>query len=330
MSEGSHAIIQINGNLYDAASGRMVTNANTRSMDIVAQPKTHQRPVSHAHTISARQHRTEKSHTLMRKAVRKPSLMNDVQPKSTAPVVQDRAYRASSTTQNSVVSRFAATQTLTPRHDANLKPVQAPQSPTHAPALQFRTTSNTHTAESFVAQQLEVATTPAESPFKKKPLHHRVHAKAAQHKILTTGSVLASLSILVGLLTYLSMPTIALSMASKKSGLSIHRPSSIPSTYSMDNKIYAIPGQITINYTSRTSDRKFALTLQKYDSSLETLKQDVVTRTHGQYQEYTLHGNTIYLYNSGQAEWANNGIRYSIQGQPGFTADQVAAISATL
>ena len=357
MTEGKKSVIEINGNTYDASSGRILTSRQaTKSMDIVAPQKPSikttpltplTRPVAAQASHATQIRKLDKSHTLMRNAVRKPVAITHHNPASvlqtqpsrsqftqTSNIDNDaRMNRAHRVPMSTRVQKFD----ISPAHTtARLAPMGVTAAPIdhtpHAPKPVIHTTAVAAGSENFIREQLSSinSSTEQESPFKKKPLHKRTTHVIKSHKFASFSAVLASFILLAGFLSYMNMPTIALAMASKKSGLTIKNLATVPKSYKLDRKIYSAPGQVTMSYKTNTDDRRFSITLLKVDQTSDTFREGVATRTKGQYKIYESGGNTIYITTLGgnQADWMKNGVRYSINGNAAFTTEQIASIAS--
>ncbi len=360
VTEGQKSVIEINGNKYDAHSGRMVSSAPShKSMDMITIQKKSGKsqfapkrsPVNSdvPHVTAA--HKLQKSHILMRQAVRKPFTVTAdnsyvKQSSATASIVrpgltnhvdeQARISRANHVPMSSSVRRFDVSPPQTHVRVAPMALASAPaqiidrvpQPVAHHPIQQSG-------SESFIQKQLSTinSTVEPESPFKKKPVHKRTASAIKQHKFMSFSAVLASFVMLAGFLLYMNMPTVALAMASQKSGLAVKSPSSVPKSFYLERNVYATSGQVTMSYKTRSDDRRFSITLLKVDQTKETLKEEIITKTKGQYQVYETNSLTLYLStpsNSSAAEWLNNGVRYSIRGNSGMTTEQLASMASAL
>jgi len=120
--------------------------------------------------------------------------------------------------------------------------------------------------------------------------------------------------ILGAYVTYLNVPAISMKVASSRAGFNATLPSQTPSGYGMRGPIAYSPGQVVINFGSNTDDRRFSVQQQPTTWDSAALKENYVAKnSSAEPLTYQDSGLTIYLYNSGDAAWVNDGKFYNVK-----------------
>jgi len=347
--------IELNGNRYDAKTGKLVhaqhAGHKSQIMDI-KKPQAH-----HLAKPSKSVHRKmQPSHTLMRKAVKKPSLitiyktvaMDVVSPAvlKTASaeafygVSSQRVKRAESVRQNSLITRFADFNAKKP-HTAVLSDTIAPATvPVHEPIIVAIPPATAHPANQAVKhsktnKMLEKGLRSAEShnekPAKKPKLHHRLgkrmglSAKAASIAASTT-AVLA-FGVFFG---YQNIPNINVRYAGAKSGVRAGLPSYQPAGFAVSNHVKYGTGSLTISYRANADDRSYDITQQNTGWDSAALKDHLTTTSGMTPQIYPDNGRTIYLHGTSSADWVAGGVWYTISDNANLNTDQLIKIATSI
>lgn len=349
-------IISINGKNYDAKTGKIVAdNVKSPTVTKKSNPKTgvsidgfsKKRSTSSASTPAANVHsRNEKSKTLMRGVVKKPVTgtirTNPSLPaKNTAPVSnmaptfqsvippnKDMALRASKITKSKFIGKFGA-----PKMPTSQKTTVA-QIPVAKPPLTSAPKQQSYHKPKPV-NNFESAINNANShqyKMLKKPTKRQKIAKKLRltPRALSFGSFVLAGLLLGGFFVYQNIPTMAMKVASTRSGVSATLPKYHPSGFGMSGPIKYSAGQISVNYKSNTDDRNYKVTQSNSDWNSEALLDNFVTAERRTYQTYEDKGRTIYIYDNSNATWVDGGVWYQIEGASSLTSDQLLRIANSI
>lgn len=352
---GANTIV-INGKHYDAKTGRLVSVASKANHSKKPAPikqngtaldgfsRRTSSPVPTAHTVHAK---TEKSKTLRRDAVRKPSVpkvhAKTTPAHKTSPHTQasrqhgatakdhERAERAATVPKSSLISRFGASVPLhKPTHKtiAHVPVAQAPSITTHsAPPI---------SVPLGLPNPFDNALQNATSH--EQPL--RNHKTSKRHKIakalrisprgVSLGSFVLAGLLLGGFFVYQNIPNLAMRVAAARSGVSAALPGYKPGGFAMAGPITYSPGKISISYRSTTDERAYQVTQSRSEWDNETLLDKFVSADRRIYQTYQDKGKTIYIYNGSNATWVDNGVWYQVEGASSLNSDQLLRIANSL
>jgi|GEM_PF-3040244 len=137
--------------------------------------------------------------------------------------------------------------------------------------------------------------------------------------------------ILVGYITYLNMPNLALRVAANRAGFDASMPAYTPEGFGFDGPIAYNSGQITIDFRSKTGDnRAYSLSQRKSSWNSESLLENIVKPKDDEYLTFQNRGLTIYVYDS-QATWVNGGVWYTINSDSShLNSEQLVKIASSL
>jgi hypothetical protein len=354
-----HNVVVINGKRYDARTGKLLEAVHQESkttqphktpqpkmMDGFMRPtKPHAaRPVHAAAKVHAK---TERSKTLMRTAVHKPQTHKvhaaahavhapkTEQPVMTFhpdPVTQKRLARAADVPKSGLISKFGASTG------------PAVQAQTGILAVKPEPSSPPPKAETTVARHHQVAqnNNPFQSAIERSQAHalppvaktkrrHRIAKKLHLSPRATSMASLAMASLVLGgFITYQNIPNLSVRVAAARAGVRAQLPGYQPAGFSMDRPIAYSPGQITLQYHSRTDERAFQLTQRNSEWNSETLLENFVATNRRPYQTYQDKGKTIYIYDGSNATWVDSGVWYQIEGSSALNSDQLIRIANSL
>ncbi len=334
---GKQHIIELNGKRYDAVSGNVITDNNQasgpshksprrkagRSIDGFMspsgpQPKTAVRSIVH--------HSVEKSKTLMRKSVAKPTAatMNvtkkiiEIGQQSVSP---QRSQRAKNTKQSQLVKHFgemSGVQTIKPKLAAVSSKAVASM-----PAALVSLPRN-------FSMALSKAETHKQPKIAKKRWHHKLakRLKVSSKVINTTALILAVITI-GGYFTYMNLPNLNMRLAAARANVHASLPSYKPSGFHLASNISIKPGQVTINYDSNSDKRNFAITQTASGWNSESLKDNYLADKTN-LQSIQDQGKTVYIYNDNSATWVDGGVWYRIEGNSQLGSDQLQKIAHSL
>ncbi len=359
----SPTTIELNGVKYDVRTGQIITGntslepeqvkarpalktSNAQVLDgFVRQPQSHSSKVATHHkakserktNLNHAQRKLAKSTTLMRPALKKPTLKNDIEvSKKSAHIIglgnslsrQKRAFEAHKSPN---ISKFGGVS-------ASLNIVKKQQhveviKPTHSSQNIVKQTSGFVNNE---LQQIENALLNANShlqqlensAIKKVPLLNRIGLK---NRFANVSAMSLALVLLIGFFAYQNTAIISMKLASSKSGISANLPTYKPAGYSVKN-IQSSPGSVNVAFKSNSNGNEFQLTQTASNWNSSTLLSDQVLKEQcaSCYQTYQSDGKTIYIYDNANATWVNGGIIYKIGGNSQLSSDQIIKLANSL
>lgn len=355
-------VIELNGQKYDATTGKPVSAPSTVAAHKAPGGPRHldgfsRRPGApkQVNTVHAK---TQKSQTLMRKAVAKPATPAKIHAKAAAPVAHatpvkqqprlqavkpGRAIRATHIQQSNLISKFGKTSAniksavvpVKPAPVTATKHVAKPgTAPHHRPAAPVHTTTSTaskHKKNDVFQKAIDQAVSHQAPKIKKPRAHHRIAKKlhVSPRVVSFSGMTLAVLAV-GSLLAYQNMPEIAMKVASARAGLNASLPAYQPSGFSLAGPIKYDSGEVTLNYKSNSDARAFNVVQKNSSWNSETLLENFVTTTKQPYQTFQANGRTIYIYDGNKATWVDGGVWFNIDGQANLNSDQLLKIADSL
>ncbi|MBI2285279.1 DUF4367 domain-containing protein [Candidatus Saccharibacteria bacterium] len=346
------SLVEINGQLYDANSGRLFHHPRGPVIDgFVRKPRPInsklgsakerlQKPASVVHR------RTQHSMTLMRSVVKKPKSGHNPDSKSKAPKARtatptpNRISRAMNTIKNSRVDRFgspiiqakAAYAKAIPRS----KPAMAGKAkPPASTALAARPAPSMITSVSHqrLERMLDKALIQADSH--KKALQGRLAGKRrfSRHIRFLPRWLTIAIAILVVLssgayFAWRNIPYVSMQLASLRAQVKGSLPDYVPSGFKFSGPTQYESGVISMTFKAEEESRYFTLTQKaaNWDSSslaANTLSDDA------QVQTSQVKGTTVY-YSGDQAAWVNNGKYYVIKDHAQLNPDEIFKIADSI
>lgn len=145
-------------------------------------------------------------------------------------------------------------------------------------------------------------------------------------KIFITG---IALLLVIGYFIYVNLPNISVNIASAQAGINAAYPEYYPDGYSPNGPITFSEGQVTIDFRSNSSDKKFSIKQAKSSWDSSAVKNKVNADSNGEFITTEEGGLTIYTY-SGNAAWVNGGILYTISGDAPLSNNQIRRIATSL
>lgn len=367
---GKTNTITINGRTYDAATGRAVSASHatpktkpvkrvrsgghvipvtvikpsatlaatpTKATPTVASRIKPSRPQTEMNSHAKRH--IERSQTLMRSIVKKPSVAKPAhavagtttQPKPI--IVQSggahhREERAKMLSKSSHISKFAHGSSIT-KVNAHV-PVAAAPKVAKAKSYDIANTPPTPIVipdnkplRELHRDLFETAMQNSTSHTAKKHVIHKRRHKAAR---LTVAA--ASLLLLVGFFAYQNAPNLALKRASSTIGFTASVPGYQPNGFRRSGPVQYQPGKVTISFRSNSDSRAYTLTQASSSVDDQTIRSRFLK---GQsYQTLNADGQTSYLYGADNLTWVRNGIWYTIEGDSALSKDQLLNIASSL
>lgn len=342
---GRATTIQINGRTYNAITGELVAAKALpvhsskklkpvgHSIDGVVRhhSASHRKPAS-AHSVHTPAKRSATLHrqavaTAKHKAHPHQRHLNTVSASSTETIIgHERAHRAKHVQRSQAITKFA-TNLGSP---SDPLPIVSNEDAVNDPAPALPTTTQPLSVkEELIAKHLaQVAATPHRTT--KQPRAHRAKAwfsRSRNTTILATG---AAAAILVGYVTYLNIPNMALKVAASRAGFEAQLPGYQPSGFRFSGPIAYKEGEITVQYASNTSDRKYIITEKESAWDSQTLLDSHVKQETQLYSTYQESGLIVYVYHGSIATWVNGGVWYTVSGDTSLTTEQLLKIAASL
>ncbi len=343
-------VIEINGKIYDATSGRLVSHPTVEPVrtpqtvdgftrptpkklhttpdtpaQLTLQPKpAKQREVSPHH----KRHSLQKSQTLMRRAVKKPASQTTKAPQITSSrptLTSHRSARAQHVSRSAYINKFStlsAHQPVVKRTAA----LEVKEAPTHHSAPKHHATHHTSApkptkSEALFNKALEQA--PAD---KKAPTKH--HKKS--HRKAKWGASIAAVLLLVGFIAYMNLPNINMQFASTRAGFGATMPGYKPSGFKVDGPISYKAGEVTVAFSSNTDQRNYSVTQAVSSWNSQALQENFLNAKNATYQTAQTNGKTIYMYDNGNATWVNGGVWYQVESNQALSSDQLLKIASSL
>jgi len=347
---GTHTnVIEINGTQYDAVTGVVVKTAQHKpTMDgIVRRTKDTSQVRPAMHSVKKHHIAPQKSETLMRTAVKKPTSLHvsDVQkPKPASHAVKPivgkavitprtnavplhRQQRAHTTQKSEHVKKFSNAVPVV----ATVMPLDVRPTPINDSTLEFSRPAHIKKAD-LLEKALQAAQGHNEPSYQhKKKLHHRIAKKVG----ISGRAVAISTTVLAGLLiggfyAYQNVPRLAMRVASSRAGIKANLPTYNPAGFAFSGPVQYSSGQVVVDYKSNIDDRQYKLTQQNTAWSSDSLLTNFLQTNNKQYQTYQDRGRTIYIYDNNNATWIDSGIWYQIEGQSQLSSDQLVRIASSL
>jgi hypothetical protein len=323
----SKNFIELNGKRYDVLTGKVLSDQAAkhkagRALDGVSKPSS-----------DAVRHKTERSRTLMRHAVKKPAPPTKT---ASAPSVQrhsaphldidpKRVSRAQKIHKSHLVSRFG-------HAPGGLKPQ------TSVLAVQPEPTLSEHhpiplekTKPGRFQEAIDKATSHTEPHHRPAGRRQRLARKmrVSSRVVNITAASLAVL-LLAGFITYQNVPNLSMRIAATRAGVQGDLPGYEPAGFGLSGPIHYKRGQITFSYKSSSDQRKFQISQRNSGWDSATLLENYVAVNRRPYQTYQDSGKTIYIYEGDNATWVDGGIWYRIEGNSSLNNDQLLRLAASM
>lgn len=344
-------VIELNGKHFDANSGHAVSApAHKKHAPVLQQPAGMHldgfsaRPkssTSHHKRVAAHQahQKTDRSHTLMRTAVKKPELHTQKAVTTAAiPGAQivhtredlTRLKRAGEIKKSPKISKFGSKNSVIQKLAHALPVKEAPSHDEAAAAVHIYSKSRTEMKNPF-DDALHHATAHNQPKLKKTPLRHKAaHKLRISPSAFNIGSGVAAVFILVGFFAYQNVPNLSMRVAAAKAGVNASLPGYQPSGFSLIGPIQAQPGKVSIKFKSNSDSREFQVNQQATQWNNESLIENYVAVDRRAYQTYQDNNKTIYIYDNNNATWIDNGVWYQVEGDSNLSADQLLRLASSL
>lgn len=367
------SVIEINGVRYDAGTGDVISKVKNfaklravngsqvidgfvraKKNESVAAPANEakspsQKKVRPAHTVKSSakniHHRTERSKTLVRSVVAKPTLRviqatrtfaRPVQKTASADVDKNKLSRAAKVAKHSKVDRFGTPkvradisagaeigEVITRPHKVQ---ASAPSKGAGSAALPSMVANASHLQlERLLDVALHTASSHKES-YKK----NRTGVQGKMTRIPKWTKVLIVLVVILATLAFFvwrNIPTVAIKVAGLKANVHTSLPAYTPVGYSYTSATIGSGNEVHINYQDKLNNSKvYRLIEKKTNIDSATLSSSPIV-TSSQVQTTNVNGNSVYIYGpKNDATWVNEGVQYTIDNKAGLTSDQIVGI----
>lgn len=350
----AHSVVEVNGNRYDAATGKLVGTVKKSAHQLrssaggVVDGFIRQSSQTHLRKNAPRQrtkhtaqafHRTaERSRTLMRAAVKKPTTgKTDFRPQAGASTEKNspnkpsdrHTMRARTVTKNSNVSRFGHVHKSAPKTAPVSGEIVSRAGSQKSAALAASPSMVASASHSHIERLLDQALT--SNTHKKRPrsAHGAWHRIKFMPRWLSVGVAAFILTIAAAVFAWQNIPQVAVKVAAVRASINATAPGYTPEGYRFAAPVNYDKGQVKIRYSSGSG--------QKYEVIQQTSKLDsaslasTILSTEANVQTSQVKGNTVYIYgDKNNATWVNNGVRYTIADHAGLSSDQVLNIAGSL
>lgn len=317
------SILKINDSLYDSVTGELISGPKIEKTVVEAKIKEAREAAKHAAA-----HTRQKSKTLMRSAVKKPSVKQTNENfKKSLPITKDSADYKKLSAHSINQSRLeSARQTI--KHDKVSK---------------FAKTTNN---DSVLSVKNSETPNQVKSSLKSRPnttedlLMHAV-ARATSHENTYEGQSVKSSKlpmrkvslalagvVIIAFLVIGVIPQAQLKLASKNAGFSISKPSYKPAGFSL-SQINTESGSAKLIYKSNSDDRKILISEKISNWNNETLSGVLAMSTDDK-QIITPKGTDIFIGKQGNATWIRNGVQFEINSAGALSNKQIAQIVDSL
>lgn len=346
MGQKPKTLVEINGQKYDAITGQPMSNAAAPKPDTVpgqtVQPSTTDNAGSMSGVIAPARPHSKQVHSGQRaghalhRSISPPEAIDDHQTKDQSVYEQPnparrnlaqtidpaRLKRSSRHVKSSAIAKFSS-----PSRAAT---VPQPDLPPPLPANQPLTSPAISPKEQLIAKQIaRAATSQAPTPGTAS-FNERLMSKLKNGR---TGSVVASslaALLLIGYVTYLNIPRMALRVAAGRAGFAAEIPGYAPSGFRFSGPVAYSPGELSLRYASNTDGREYVLKEKTTTWDSQTLLDNYVATESELYSTYQQRGLTIYVFDGSTATWVNGGIWFTIEGDSQLTSEQLLKIAASL
>lgn len=307
------------------------------------------KPAGVPHTGIDHKKHVQKSQTLMRSAVKKPSPVIVAKPADTQKQIHKvaantpaaRQHTAHVTAKNPMVSHYGDHQVRSSvvKKVAHLPVKQAvvhtnPQPPAiqavHAPV---QVAKKHHASDTAVAKALAHATAHEQvAPH----VHKKTRRRKLAHRLgITPRAMAVSSSVLAGVLlmgffAIQNVPNLSMRVAAARAGVHASMPGYQPAGFGFKGPIQYGKGQVTISFASHTDNRNYSVIQKETRWNSDALLTNYVVAENKQYQTYIDRGRTLFIYDGSNATWVDNGIWYQVQGDSQMTTDQLVRIAASI
>lgn len=312
--------VTINGRVYDAVTGLPINTSSKTTAKPVSPAVVKKRA---AEVASSSVHmQPDRSHTLLRRAIKKPA--HTVAKRPAGPRHMDIA-------RHSKIAKFAPHPAVAP------KKVTVAETPDIAPKAHpvatralaraqkpFSVVTAAKTSKQIKDDAIAAALAkPTEKPTKVK----RGFRWSRRFTIVTA---IFAVLIIGAYLTWVNIPSISVGFAAARAGIDATYPQYKPDGYHLSQPVTFSDGTVTLKFTSNSDSSAYLViqTRSSWDST--AVLTNIVKKAAGDnYVTTQESGLTIYSYND-TATWVNGGILYTIDSNAPLSGEQIRHIATSL
>lgn len=331
----SQNTVLINGQEYDRVTGLPVSSsavpANVeKSATSSPASAPEQAPVARqaqqkVHAVAPHaKHKPQRSSTLRRRALKKPSYSDHRVIKRSATVKRMDIARP--------VSAPVEVRKFAPHPAAALHPkpatiVDRPAMP--HPSVARKSTEQPLTNILTSSQIKDNAIKDAISKtHKKNPLKNSFFKR--HRRVASVLSATFAVVMLGGYFTYINMPALSVRVAASQAGIDARYPNYRPDGYALNGPVTYSDNRVSMVFKANAGDQKFTINQVKSSWDSEALLDNYVSdKSNGDYTPVTEHGLKIYTYGD-NAAWVNGGILYTVEGNAPLSSSQIRKIATSL
>lgn len=342
--------MEINGKLYDTKRGVPITQTTSiskqnQTIDGFVAPKP-QTIIKPAEPITAKisittkktnkQHQTanynkpritQKSTTLMRKSVKKPTPSKnktEISGYHHANRLHIKNDRANNTSKSPYISRYNRIEHQITKKTEPIAVVSPPKAKPNNPKTISYSTSIQPKSQLSKSEKLF-----SNAILNAKPMPKQKIPKTKRHKAIKWSSSITAGILLFGFIAYLNFPNISIKFASTRAGFSASMPNYKPSGYAFKGPINYTTGRITINFKSNTDDRSYSINQEVSSWNSRSLQENYLVAKNKVFTIMQENGRTIYMYDNGNATWVNGGVWYQIESNS-LSSEQLLSIASSI
>ncbi len=291
----------------------------------------------------------QKSKTLMRQAVKKPSIKKHEENRLIAKHEKERLQRAQKVKKSNRIKRFVSplnsstwniaekAQHNSAKQDKALENKNAYKNESYLTAIspinqKAESPAKPHSkSEEVIANaMLNANSHQAKKNRPERPKHRLTRNLGFSRKAANITLTALTIIILGGFVLYQNIPNLSMRIASSRAGFSASMPNYKPSGFSMSGPVEYGPGKVKISFSSNSDQRSFSLTQQVSNWNSSALVDNYMLASNKQYQTFDDNGKTIYIYDSSNATWVSGGVWYQIEGNSSLNSDQLLKIANSI
>lgn len=324
--------ITLNGKLYDAVTGTLLSTQPAKKKTVAVMDVTHRS--SHRRVAPSSKRHLQHARTLRRTGLKKPSLKKQSvisshrRPISAKPL---RPSHASSPHVRHFAKAGTPKKSVRPAvsHDAKLATEARILQQAHAHHQAVQTKLHTHhlssraIKEKLLEQQLDRAKSHEETLEKTPTLTRR-------WRMASIGLSSVALVFLAAYLTYVNIPNLSIKIASANAGINAELPHYQPAGFRLSGPISYDQGRVDVKYKQTGGDARYTLVQQPSSWDPQALLENMVTKeAKKNYRTETANGLTIYTFGD-KAAWVNGGVLHTIDSNTPLSNDQISRIASSM
>jgi hypothetical protein len=177
------------------------------------------------------------------------------------------------------------------------------------------------------AQQEQIAAEERQDQESKQTFFQRF---AIKQSFASTVAISLTILVVVGYVTYLNIPNVAMRVAASRAGFDATLPAYTPDGFGFEGPIAYNSGQVVVDFSSNTDKRNYSIAQKKSNWDSKSLLENKVKNETDNYLTFQDKGLTIYVYDGTNATWVNRGIWYTIEGDSKLNTEQLLKIATSL